>query len=91
MDRRQLAEPSTGKIVTDAKRVDGIGYHSSQWSFMAYSDGTQLVSHLQKDTEIGTDLSFRLVEDGNDLVFEVRGKPNQTWQWKTTAFYRGLD
>ena len=91
VDRREVTEASKGKISLDAKRIDQTEYHNSEWAFIAYNDGTQLVSYLQKDIELGADLSLRLVEDGNDLVIEVRGKAGQTWQWSATAFYRGIE
>ena len=74
----------------DAKRTDDVEYHVSEWVVLAWNEAGNLTSYLQKDIEVGADLSVSLETDGQDLLLRVRGKPGQDWDWKITAYYREL-
>ena len=87
MDSRALK----ASLSVDAKRNDDVEYHVSEWVLLSYDKPTGVVDYLQKDLEIGADLSLRSKIDGKDLVLEVKGKPNQTWDFRVTTFYRELN
>jgi len=79
------------KILTSSsgKRVDDVGYFSSELSGLAYRNVTSNViftEDFKHSTTLNTDT--RLVIDGFDLVFEVRGASNEDWNW-TTVVYAG--
>ena len=77
-------------IGIDAKRTDGVGYHVSEWVMLVWNDAGTLTTSLQKDNELGIDLSVTVEDDGQDAVVKVKGKPGQDWDWRITAFYREL-
>ena len=88
--RLTISNAIKATIAIDAKRTDGIAYHVSEWVLLAWNDAGTLTSNFQKDIEIGIDLSVAVEEDGQDVVVKVKGKPNQDWDWRITAFYREL-
>ena len=90
--RATLADGDSIKatMAIDAKRIDSIEYHASEWVVLAYHNGSDVVEYLQKDLEIGADLSVRTRNDGDSVVVEVKGRPNQDWAWSMVMYHRSL-
>ena len=61
----------------------------SEWRILAFNNGG-ITDYIQKDLELGVDLSVRTAADGDEIALEVRGKQNQTWEWHATSFAREL-
>ena len=86
-------QPNIGvkaEISLDAKRLDTDGYFSGRYAILVFRNGApQIVQGLetvyQKTSENGMD--FRAQIDGNDLVFEVRGRNSQDWDWDLIVFF----
>jgi len=82
------------KILTavDGRRTDGQGYFSSELSGIAFNNGVTDVIYtvdFKHSTEPSVDT--RLVIDGMDVVFEIRGATNEDWNWNSTIYAKGIE
>ena len=82
------------KILTSSggKRVDDVGYFSSELSGLAYRNVTSNVIYTEDfkhSTTPNTDT--RLIIDGADVVFEVRGASNEDWNWTTVVYAKEIE
>ncbi len=78
-------------LTVDANRTDGFGKYSAEYAALAFNNGGTLdVSGVQKFDLGQTNLDVRETASGTDLVFEVKGRPNQDWAWRMVVFFRGI-
>jgi hypothetical protein len=77
-----------GSVTTLSKRIDSVGYYSSDISILAWNDAGILTTDDTTIFELGDVLlATRVIVDGTDLVLEIRGRINQEWEWGLTWWY----
>ena len=84
IDRFEVPSNSGLKIrcFTEGKRLDGFQYFAGEFACLVTRNGgvdidfTRIVNHFDNP------LSFRVRDQGNDVVFQVRGRNNRDYQWR---------
>jgi len=81
------------RVAFSAKRTDSAGYYCSQSAGLGYNDAGSVTVSSSTMFEESTDpaLDTRMVVDGSDVVFEVKGQGGQDWQWHTVFFSREIE
>jgi len=80
------------RVTFTARRADGVGYYHAQSAGLAYNDGGTVTVSDSSIFEETTDpaLETRMVADGQDMVFEVKGQGGQDWRWETVFFSKEI-
>ena len=80
----------SGTLDIDAKRLDGVGFYSTRLEVLAYEDGG-VTAEATHRYELGDNqLSVRIRAEGGDVVFEVKGKAGEDWNWDMIESYREI-
>ena len=75
-------------FTVDGKRTDAYGIYNADLTALAFNNGGVLDVHLRREELGQANLDSRVQSDGNDMVFEVKGRNNQDWTWGIAIFFR---
>ena len=67
-----------------------MGFYSTRLEVLAYEDGG-VTAEATHRYELGDNqLSVRIRAEGGDVVFEVKGKAGEDWNWDMIESYREI-
>lgn len=81
-----------GRIVAKARRTGGNSggdpVYRAERTFVLFHDGSADCDDTQLYEDGNGQLGTRVRSSGDDIIFEVRGRNNQDWDWRVTVFNR---
>jgi hypothetical protein len=85
-------EAQRGEILAKGTRTDTVGFGIIRAAILGFWDGIAVVADTSTSYKTGPATNnVRVVADGTDLVFEVRGGNMQTWDWDITVFFVDIE
>ena len=79
------------RLKAEAKRTDGFGYGTSEHVGMAWRDGTTDGDFdIQYEHATSPLMNTRFIIDGNDVVFEGRSAPGESWSLTVFAYFNPI-